>query len=65
MTTLYVDEGPQPAIKWSNTLMRAAIEYINDIGPDGKSSYTSAANVARNGYVEAACKVFEFELTHN
>lgn len=46
VTALYVDEGPQKPFTWSNTLMRAAIEYINDKGPDGKSSYSSAANVA-------------------
>jgi len=45
--------------------MRAALEYVNDKGPDGTSAEPSAFKTGRNKYTSTICTNFEFELTHS
>jgi len=54
----------KPAWIWSNSLMNAALKYVNDKGPDGSAARTSAFLTGRNLYLSTVCDNYEFELTH-
>ena len=53
----------QTAWVWSNSLMRAALKYVNDKGGDGSAAESSAFLTGRNIYLSTACDNYEFELT--
>ena len=55
----------QTAWIWSNSLMRSALQYVNDKGPDGIAAESSAFLTGRNVYTSTVCSNYEFELTHS